>query len=123
MGDPRDVIMSAEAKAGNPGHYFVDPFFDTDIIAPPQELDGAKVIKWAWSGNKPFGYVGNEDDTERESIYGLAICAYGDYAGFYRFSCDKNWEVIQYSFYETIEQAIKQLPDQYKNVEANWQTQ
>jgi len=25
-GDPRDVIMSAEKKAGNPGHYFVPAF-------------------------------------------------------------------------------------------------
>lgn len=39
MGDPRDVIMSAEAKAGNPGHYFVAPFFDTDIVDTAQEPD------------------------------------------------------------------------------------
>jgi hypothetical protein len=123
MGDPRDVIMSAEAKVDNSGHYFVDPFFDIDIIEPPQELDGAKIIKWAWSGHKPFGFVGNTDDTERESIYGLAICSYGDNEGFYRFSCDRNWEVIQDSLYETVEQAIQQLPEQYKNVDANWQTQ
>lgn len=25
-GDPRDVIMDAESKAGNPGHYFIPPF-------------------------------------------------------------------------------------------------
>ena len=25
-GDPRDLLMSAEAKAGNPGHYFNEPF-------------------------------------------------------------------------------------------------
>jgi hypothetical protein len=28
-GDPRDVIMNAEAKMNNPGHYFVDPFSDS----------------------------------------------------------------------------------------------
>ena len=121
MGDPRDVIISAEEKADNPGHYFTDPFFDTDIIEPPQELDGAKVIKWAWSGHKPFGFVGNEDNTERESIYGLAICSYGDDKGIYRFSCDRNWETIQDGFYDTVEEAIEQLPDQYKNVAADWQ--
>ena len=123
FGDPRDVVMKAEIKTGNPRHYFIDPVFDSDIIQPPQELDGAKVIKWAWSGHKPFGFVGNDADTERESIYGLAICSYGDNEGVYRFSCDKNWEVIQDSFYETIEQAIKQLPDQYKNAAANWKSQ
>ena len=25
-GDPRDLIMEAEAKLGNPGHYFIQPF-------------------------------------------------------------------------------------------------
>lgn len=27
-GDPRDIIMAAKRKAGNPGHYFSDPFDD-----------------------------------------------------------------------------------------------
>ena len=26
MGDPRDVIMAAERKAGDPGHYGIPPF-------------------------------------------------------------------------------------------------
>jgi hypothetical protein len=30
-GDPRDVIMEAEGKCGNPGHYFIQPFSDIDI--------------------------------------------------------------------------------------------
>lgn len=121
MGDPRDVIMSAEAKA-DPGHYFNAPFFEAEIIEPPLELDGAKVVKWAWSGHKPFGFVGNEDGTESESIYGLAFCSYGDNEGIHRFSCDRNWEVVQDGYYNTIDQALDQLPDQYKNVEAVWQT-
>jgi hypothetical protein len=120
MGDPRDVIMSAEAKVDNPGHYFIDPFLVPDIIEPPQELDGAKVNMWAWSGHKPFGFVGNDDDPKRDIIYGLAICSYGEKEGVYRFSCDINWLVIQDSLYETIEEAIQQLPDQYKNVDVNW---
>jgi len=27
-GDPRDIIMEAESKIGNPGHYFIQPFID-----------------------------------------------------------------------------------------------
>ncbi|MFY0592830.1 hypothetical protein [Roseivirga sp.] len=27
ISDPRDIIMEAEIKAGNPGHYFTKPFF------------------------------------------------------------------------------------------------
>jgi hypothetical protein len=34
----------------------------------------------------------------------------------YRFSCDKEWEVQQDSSYDSIENAIEQLPDQYRNV-------
>jgi len=89
-------------------------------IEPPEYLDGAKVIKWAWSGQQPFGFIGNQDDPERKEIYGLAICKYADGEGIYRFSCNKNWEVVQDRFYDTVENAIKQLPDQYKTVEADW---
>ena len=121
-GDPRNVIMSAEAKIGNPGHYFIQPFPDTQIIEPPDFIDGARVIKWAWSGQEPFGYVGDENDTEREVIYGLAICQYDDSGNIYRFSCDSNWETVQDGLYDKIENAIRQLPDQYKNVIANWHT-
>lgn len=98
------------------------------VIEAPDYLDGAKVIKWAWSGQNPFGYVGNEDDKEREEIYGLAICKYENEEGadniesIYRFSCDKNWETVQDSLYDTVENAIIYLPEQYKNVNANWQT-
>lgn len=101
---------------------FMEPFNDKKISEPPNYLDGAKVIKWAWPGQQPFGLVGNEDDPEREEIYGLAICQYEDSNGMYRFSCDKNWEVIQDGFYDNEEQAIERLPDQYKNVIANWRT-
>ena len=89
-------------------------------IEPPNYLDGAKVIKWAWSGQQPFGFVGYENSPERDEIYGLAICKYDHEEGIYRFSCDRNWEVVQDGFYDTVENAIKQLPDQYKNVEADW---
>ncbi len=84
-------------------------------------LDGARVIMWAWSGQEPFGYVVNEDNTERETIYGLAICKYEDNDEVYCFSCDRNWETVQDSPYNAVEEAIEHLPNQYKNVKANWQ--
>lgn len=90
---------------------------------PPDYLDGAKVVLWAWSGQQPFGFVSNEDGTERQEIYGLAICNYEGKVSkepIYRFSCDINWAVIQDSIYDTIENAISFLPDQYRNVAANW---
>jgi hypothetical protein len=81
---------------------------------PTAEIDGAKVLYWAWSGLQPFGYVG---DTK---IYGLAICQYENSNQVYRFSCNKFWETEQDSQYDSVEKAIEQLPDQYKNVKADW---
>ena len=92
------------------------------MMEPPNYLDGAKVINWAWSGQVPFGITENTDGDEKEEVFGLAVCKYEDSDNFYRFSCDKNWEVVQDSLYNSIEDAIRFLPEQYKNVERNWLT-
>lgn len=91
------------------------------IVEPPDTLDGAKVIKWAWSGQDPFGYVKGDDGT-RTGIHGLAICQYDDSTHVYRFSCDENWVIQQDSSYDSIEIALRQLPDQYKLITAKWMT-
>jgi hypothetical protein len=101
---------------------------ENQIVEPPDDLDGAKVIKWAWSGVEPFGHlpiVGSDTDNEsRDSIeiFGLAICQYDDSDNVYRFSCDKDWEVQQDGGYESVEDAQRQLSDQYKLVTAKWRT-
>ncbi|MCW3074868.1 MAG: hypothetical protein JWP69_1937 [Flaviaesturariibacter sp.] len=87
---------------------------------PPNNIDGAKVLKWAWSGSKPFGVVANGDSLEKQEIYGLAICQYEGEKNVYRFSCDKDWETIQDAPHDTVKDAIDNLPSQYKNVEAKW---
>ena len=95
------------------------------MVEPPDELDGAKVIRWAWSGIKPFGYlpvIDGDLDNESIEIFGLAICQYNGADEVYRFSCDKDWEVQQDGVYDSIDNALRQLPDQYKLVTANWQT-
>lgn len=43
-------------------------------------------------------------------------------AMFTRFSCDKEWEVQQDGLYESVDDALRQLPDQYRLIEANWMT-
>lgn len=91
---------------------------------PPKEIDGAKVLEWAWSGSIPFGtlkYKGGEEDGQVAfEIYGLAICQYQKTGEIYRFSCDENWETEQDAPYDSIQQAKDFLPDQYKNVPVNW---
>ena len=91
-------------------------------MTPPTELDGAKVLKWAWSGDLPLGFVPIQDSEHKISIYGIAVCAYENSEVFYRFSCDDQWEVINDSHYETMQQAIDELPSQYKMVAAVWNT-
>jgi hypothetical protein len=87
-------------------------------MQPPEEIDGARVIEWAWSGSNPFGEVPGAESPE---IFGLAIATYDDIQ-FYRFSCDRNWGTVQDAIYESAADAKEQLPDQYRNVEAHWQT-
>ena len=65
------------------------------VKEPPAKIDGATVLLWAWSGEEPFGYVGDINDPDSKAIYGLAICTYGRPESFYRFSCDGTWETVQ----------------------------
>ncbi len=87
---------------------------------PPKEIDGAKVLYWAWSGSIPFGFVGDPKDPMASKIYGLAICKYENSDDVYRFSCDENWETQQDQVYNSVNRAIENLPAQYKNVKAGW---
>ena len=87
---------------------------------PPKEIDGAKVLEWAWSGNNPFGVVHDRSGGVASEIYGLAICSYDNGNSVYRFSCDSKWETEQDSVYSTIEEAKRNLPDQYREVEPDW---
>ncbi|MBN56852.1 hypothetical protein [Thalassolituus sp. UBA3500] len=87
---------------------------------PPQEIDGAKVLEWAWSGEKPFGVIRYETGEVATKIFGLAICQYEDSEAFYRFSCDFNWEKEQDSVCGSIAEAKDNLPNQYKDIKAQW---
>jgi hypothetical protein len=62
-------------------------------MEPPDYLDGAKVIQWAWSDVKPFGVITIIGGGYNIEIYGLAVCQYEKSDNYYRFSCNKNWQV------------------------------
>lgn len=85
-------------------------------MKPPEYLDGAKVLLWDWSDSQLFGYVDYTHGAIASEIFGLAICP----KKIYRFSCNKDWEVEQDSDYDTIEDAIKSYPNQYKNILIKW---
>ncbi len=81
----------------------------------------ANVLYWAWSGNKPFGWIGSSKDPEAIPVYGLAIAQYEGDSTIYRFSCNENWEMEQDATYATVDEAMTYLPEQYREEPANWQ--
>ena len=89
-------------------------------MKPPNEIDDAKVLYWAWSGAAPFGSVKFTDGEIAAEIYGLALCSYVRSDEVYRFSCDANWETRQDDVYGSVQEAIEKLPLQYRQVTAHW---
>lgn len=83
---------------------------------PPSEIDGARAIEWAWSGDLPFGEI---PGTDPSLIFGLAIATYDD-RKFYRFSCDRDWETQQDAPYYSVLEPEAQVPNQYLNSEVVW---
>lgn len=88
---------------------------------PPKEIDGEKVIEWAWSGTRPFGDILLESGELAAKIFGLAICSYTGSDNICRFSCGPEWEVEQDSEYDSIADAKANIPSQYQEVKAVWQ--
>ena len=87
---------------------------------PPKTIDNAKVLYWALSRESPFGVVTCSEGGSATEIFGLAICRYDNSELVYRFSCDCNWETEQDSTYASAEEAMRELPEQYKEVAVHW---
>ncbi|KPL76939.1 hypothetical protein ADN00_10125 [Ornatilinea apprima] len=77
-----------------------------ECFEPPDELDGAKVLLWAYNPEKPFFMMLFEDGSNYKPIHGFAICRYGGEELFYKFSCNSEWEVENDSDHASIEEAI-----------------
>ncbi|MEY4529714.1 MAG: hypothetical protein RLZZ156_435 [Deinococcota bacterium] len=88
-------------------------------MKPPPELDGARVLEWAWS-DEMFGIVNFSNGKVAAIIHGLAICQYTNDPRVYRFSCDHQWSVYQDQIYDSVQEAKDHLPEQYRLVQAQW---
>ncbi|HZY78405.1 MAG TPA: hypothetical protein VFE50_02710 [Cyclobacteriaceae bacterium] len=78
-------------------------------VEPPDELDGAMVICWAWSGEEPFGFISVVDDgkeVDKIAIHGTAICQYEGTDTVYYFICNKDWEVENDTVHNSVERAM-----------------
>ena len=80
-------------------------------MRPPKEIDGARVIEWAWSHPEPFFVVPYSDRSGGIPIHGLAICRYEDSGAIYRFSCNENWETENDSPQDSIAAARQRLSE------------
>ncbi len=92
----------------------------TELKPPPPEIDGARVLEWAWS-ERPFGEILDTEGRLVAVIHGLALCRYDDSGQIYRFSCDADWECQQDGVYGSLAEAKANLPAQYRRVESAWQ--
>jgi hypothetical protein len=92
----------------------------SEPVSPPSEIDGARVLEWAWS-ERPFGELRDDAGRLVAVVHGLAICRYDASPKVYRFSCDANWECQQDADYDSIAEAKASLPAQYRGAVAVWQ--
>lgn len=83
------------------------PLKNRDTKEPPNELDGAEVILWAFSSQKPFFIMQYSNGTPYKPIYGFAICRYKGEKQYYMFSCDIAWNVESDWDCDSIEEAVK----------------
>ncbi len=82
-------------------------------MKPPPTLDGARVLWWAWAGEVPFGQLGFDP------VFGFAVCEY-DTGHLYRFTCDREWRVVQDMDHGDEESAKEDIPPQYDASRVVW---
>jgi hypothetical protein len=80
---------------------------NSNTLEPPDELDDAEVILWAFNLQKPFFIMKYVDGTVYKPIHGFAICRYKKENQYYKFSCDSGWNVEGDSVHSSIEEACK----------------
>ncbi len=81
------------------------------ILEPPDELDGAEVLLWAFDPQKPFFILEYSDGTPYKPIHGFAICRYPGENQYYKFSCDIEWQVENDWVYDILEEALQAAAD------------
>lgn len=96
---------------------------ETNKKIAPNEIDNAKVLFFIIIGENQK-HTGNTKSFVKgelmDAAYGLAICQYDKEDGYYLFDCDDNWNAINDTYHETIEEAKQQAEFEYENTIANW---
>lgn len=89
------------------------------MMQPPDTLDCARVLYWAWSATPPFFIMTDSEGNDPSEVCGLAICQY-DSGKVYRFSCDREWEVLNDSPFASADAAMRGPSGQYDITRVRW---
>jgi hypothetical protein len=96
----------------------------TSMVAPPPQLDGARVLRYAISQNGGFYHVGNEAQ-EKVPVAAMAICRYDRGVGgdvVYLFKCATDWDVMHDTDHASVDEAIECATQQAKLETPQWIT-
>ena len=72
--------------------------------APPPQLDGARVLRYAISQRGGFY---DPDDQPQVTVSAMAICRYDGSSDVYLFDCSSDWEVIGDAPWSTVDEAMQ----------------
>jgi hypothetical protein len=86
---------------------------------PPPVLDGAHVLWWARAGEVPFGELPGANGDDR-FVFGFAVCRYAS-GEVYRFTCNRDWRVVQDMSHTEEDEAKADIPSQYDASRVIWQ--
>lgn len=83
----------------------------------PANLDGAKVLYYTQNGNYGELKLLNGETVDKYSY--LAICKYENDEDYYLFCCNKNYEVVNDTVWESIEKCMSIASSSY-NEKIEW---
>jgi len=89
--------------------------------APPAQLDGARVLRYAISQHGGFYYVGNEAQ-EEVPVFAMAICRYDGSDVVYLFKCAADWDVMHDADCASVDEAMEHAAQQAERETPRWIT-
>jgi hypothetical protein len=89
--------------------------------APPPQLDGARVLRYAISQHGGFYYVGNLAQ-EQVPVSAMAICRYDGSEIVYLFKCAADWDVMHDDDCASVDEAMARAARQAELETPQWIT-
>ena len=90
-------------------------------MSAPKRIDGAnlQLLNVLTDEHNPTGFTTHYAEGF-EFLDRLAICKYEQDPGYYLFYCDSKWEVLNDTYHDSKEIAIKQAELEFRGTEETW---